>query len=61
MTSDTQMQIVRLKRALTRLNNSTGGTLSQDADAALTDAWSEACLLEKDAGAPVVVGRGAAA
>lgn len=61
METDTQMQIARLKRALSKLNNSTGGTRSPDADAALCDAWVVACQLEKDAGVPVALESGAAA
>lgn len=53
--------VARLKRALTKLNQSTGGTRSQAADEDLCEAWVVACLLEKDAGAPVAVERGAAA
>ncbi len=53
--------VARLKAALTKLNQSAGGTLSQDADAALCDAWVAACQLEKDAGAPVALESGAAA
>ncbi len=60
-TTKTREHVARLKRALTKLNDSTGGTRSPDADAALCDAWVVACQLEKDAGSPADLARGAAA
>lgn len=57
----TREHVALLKAALNKLSDSTGGMRSPDADAALSDAWVAAFLLERDAGAsPAIKGEAAA-